>query len=605
MSIAYLLIAALLLPAYGPTWDCALGDFAFGERILASLWSGEPVFLDPGAPSGLVHRDPHILLQYVLPWSQLYPFAATLSALSCRILWTWLGLVPSLYAHHLPGVVLVGILVYVLVRFVGRRLGHGTAIAAALFLVSSPRFFAHAFNNLKDSPEACTYGFAVLATYVAITSKSLLWWCGAGFLTALALAQKTNALFIPLQMGLFLLFDAVVSRRERRDEKLFAWRGLLAASLVFVPAYYALSPQLWTDPLARLSRHVDQMLEHGNIMTGALGQLAPPSPGVSWHGPYHVLVTTPPAVLVLAAVGILAPGFGTRLRAFLVLWLLVPVGRVALPGMRDFDGVRHFLEFYPAIAILAAAGLSALLRGVLALCGSRVVLGAILRVAAIVLTIGSCAAATARTHPNGVCYFNALVGGLGGAQAAGIPDSTDYWGNSYWQGLAWLDGHAGENASLIVLVAPHIVRCAAPLGLRADIRQLRRDAADISPPLYVMYVTRRLPPLGLEIAKLEDAPVHEIRVQGGIILRIHEFGDARAVARFQEIRTERDARTRRATERVTSWMAEDPVRSLAVMRIFQEAVILGFAASERRLHALMPGELHEDATEWLRALLPR
>ena len=78
---------------------------------------------------------------------------------------------------------------------------------------------------------------------------------------------------------------------------------------------------------------------------------------IGWYGPFHVLVTTPPTVLALAVIGLFVSRIDTALRLFLVVWVLTPIVRTMLPGMRNFDGVRHFLEFYPPLALLAAMAL--------------------------------------------------------------------------------------------------------------------------------------------------------------------------------------------------------------------------------------------------------
>ena len=61
---------------------------------------------------------------------------------------------------------------------------------------------------------------------------------------------------------------------------------------------------------------------------------------------------------MLALVGLFAGRCPALLRLFLIVWVAVPVGRVTMPGMLNFDGIRHFIEFYPALCVLAGLGLS-------------------------------------------------------------------------------------------------------------------------------------------------------------------------------------------------------------------------------------------------------
>ena len=73
-----------------------------------------------------------------------------------------------------------------------------------------------------------------------------------------------------------------------------------------------------------------------------------------------VLYTTPIPWLLLAALG-LWPALRGALRRepvplLALTWIAVTLGRMYLPGAVNFDGVRHFLELFPALALLAAIG---------------------------------------------------------------------------------------------------------------------------------------------------------------------------------------------------------------------------------------------------------
>ena len=264
-----------------------------------------------------------------------------------------------------------------------------------------------------------------------------------------------------------------------------------------------------------------------------------------------------------------------------------------LPGMRDFDGVRHFLEFYPPMALLAAMGLRSIL-GQIGRCAERY--RKPLRALDVVGSILPCAIATARTHPNGICYFNFMVGGLEGAQARGdLPQATDYWGNSYWQGADWLNEHAEPGASLIVPVARHVVRSVASVKLRKDLQLLGSSLDNISAPLYVMYITRKVW-YGPFVHRVESRmPEYEIRVQGGINLKIVKMADAEAAKRAAAL-LDRETRSRGAVGRLSTWiLAEPKTRFVQIAQILQLLRVSGREETERRLKALLPVELHADA----------
>jgi hypothetical protein len=130
--------------------------------------------------------------------------------------------------------------------------------------------------------------------------------------------------------------------------------------------------------------------------------------------------------------------------------MVVPTLRNSVPGAWNFDGIRHFYEFLPAAALVAAVGGATLVR----LAGERRRLFAAGALAAV--TAVNMGEAIVRYHPFETAYFSRLVGGLEGA-ARRFPEATDYWGSSYRQGLEWLNRNAEPESALYVSVHPHIV----------------------------------------------------------------------------------------------------------------------------------------------------
>lgn len=593
VAVLYSLLWLFLRPAYGPTWDAILGEYPYGETFLANLGSGTWDYVELtrhfGPELGL--RQPHPDFDVGrLPWIGTYPLTGFLSALSCRVFWTELGWLPALTAHDLAILPSLAALLVAMTAVLARRFGLATALSAAFFLLASPRFFADAFNNLKDVPEAALYSLTLLALWAAVHGRGRRAWAASGVLLALSLAQRPNAFFLPLQFGLFLAGAALWRRRTGRAPLAWSWSGLLLASLLFFVAYFAVSPMLWTDTWARLR-------EWSAYTFGFNTFLGDPDLAIqAVRGPTHVsteaarlvLLTTPLPLLALALVGLVSREATFEERWFLLLGAAVPVGRTLIPGFPHYDGVRHFLEFLPPLAVLAALGLSTCVR---LLAGPGPALRAA-RAAAFGLALLPGVLASAATHPNGICYFNALAGGLSGAQARGILDATDYWGNSYWQALGWLERRAEPEATVLVPIAPHIVLAAAPVKLRSDLRVVRSPADELSSAgvLYVVYITRR----GLYCSLLREvdgrvAPVHEIRVQDAPILRILRFEGAeaeRALATWAA-----DEREFEAGRRLLRWLRADPERLARALELVNRLPELGEEHVRRELEALVTPEL--------------
>jgi hypothetical protein len=143
-------------------------------------------------------------------------------------------------------------------------------------------------------------------------------------------------------------------------------------------------------------------------------------------------------------------------------------------------------------------------------------------------------------HPFEIAYWNALAGGLGGAQARQRGGAGDYWAVSYRLGLEWLNEHAPPRSRLVVPVAPHTVRLVAPSRLRPDIQLLPITEASspaIAPeemealreiagrrPVYVMFVYRRDWTNALvEYCRTAVTPAAQWRVGGGVVLSIYRL----------------------------------------------------------------------------------
>jgi hypothetical protein len=608
VAAAWLVVAIALLPHYGPTLDEAVGEIPYGEGLLHACEAPDVTLEETLVhPRAAPARAPHPDFVFDQPWTDVWPFGAFLSALSCRACWTEAGRLGAVEAHHLPVPLLVAPLLVVMVLWSARRIGLLAGLGAALCLLASPRFFADAISNLKDGPEAVLYVLAWLATARAVERATLRAWALAAVLAAAALAQKANALFLAPQGALLLVIVLVAERRAARAGRPPAapprrWRSALPFALVvFLATYFALSPQLWSDPIDRVGLMYRHVLETGNRATaGAVQGFEGGEPaGVSFEAAQLVLWTTPPVVLLLALVGLVASRLAARDRLVLLIGVVVPVGRNLLPGSVNFDGVRHFLEFMPCLALLAGAGLDAVTRALVRpLAAARARLASALRFAAAAALLAPAALAVVRTEPNGVVYFNGLVGGLAGAQARGVPDATDYWGNSYWQGLDWIDAHAEPGAALHVAIFAPVVRCVAHYRLRADLR-LTNFAAPPSGPLYVMYVTR---PAWYDRAlrELDRAcvPAHEIRVDGGAILRILRF-DAGAPARLAGERLRRSLVAQFRGRRIFAWSLRDPEGRGELARIFDERAVAGAPATLERLRRLLPPDLHDGLDEVL------
>ena len=498
LAVAVLAVGIPALQDYNVTWDEALGDFFYGERYLSYFTSFDADYLDFEASPYPADRTPDLSVSPFRdrPW-EYYPLTSTLAAATSTVLSRWIGVLDVFDGFHAVSLLLIaGLLVPLLYDWTRRNFDTVAATAACLLLLTSPRLVAHALANIKDTPEMVFFAASLLLFARGWQDGSRTRIVAAGLIWGMALGTKANALFLPpvaLLVVLSARTDEGLGRRLRAQWTTLAL-SLAGGLMIFIASW----PYLWSHPIERLTLH----LEYIGLRLFATRPESIASPIGS------ILLTTPVGFLALLAVG-LAIGVPTAIRRREVRWILplcwigVVVGRLYLPNAVNFDGVRHFLEVFPAFAIVAGAGASWLVRTA----GDRwqrngrlVAIGLV----AAAVTLG--AAQTARTHPFQLAYWNTLAGGLDGARSSGQAQAGDYWGTSYRDGIAWLDRHAPQRSVLAVPLMQHTVELVGPSRLRGDIDLLdiaRPEIPELRPatpalldrlaaerPVYVMFTIR-------------------------------------------------------------------------------------------------------------------
>jgi hypothetical protein len=322
--------------------------------------------------------------------------------------------------------------------------GLTAATVSAITLATMPRFHGSAFNNPKDIPFACAFTFSMLA---------LATWLGAprprraralltGLAFGLALGVRPGAFPILVVLAAFVAaWRLATSTPSERDTLRPTTLFLDAVLLVIVAWVTMVAPWPWAhqSPLAHpiaAMREAASFSTTFEVLFDGTTYSSDRLPRI--YLPKYLLVTTPPLVLLLAAVGLFAPRHrvfdgadtdaGLR-RTLVYAWLLLPIGAVVLLRPNLYDAYRHFLFLLPAVALLAGLGAKAIVDTVRDGVARRAVIAAIL--VASLLPIAS----LHRLHPYASTYFNTFAGGLAGA--AGRYE-TDYWGSSYKEAIEWI-----------------------------------------------------------------------------------------------------------------------------------------------------------------------
>jgi len=328
--------------------------------------------------------------------------------------------------------------------FVAGQHGRVAGLAASLGLLTMPRAFAHAHLATTDAPTLCLWTLAVIAFLRASgpsPARRGAWTVAFGLAWGLAAATKLTGWLVPVPLLAWSL-----AYRDRRGFRALALGALVAASVV-----YALIPTWWADPIRGLGEFFRSNLsrEHRSpIPTLFFGRIYPFA--LPWYNTLAwTAIVTPPATLALGLVGaarVIAGRFRDR-RGALILgcWAFFLAIR-ALPNAPGHDGERQFLPAFAFFACLAGLGLATLAGAIARRAPGRP--ARLSAVALLILMIGPAARQVWRHHPLELSYYNALIGGLAGAERAGM-EPTYYWDSLTPDALAWINAQTAPGRSVL------------------------------------------------------------------------------------------------------------------------------------------------------------
>jgi len=403
------------------------------------------------------------------------PLNDILAGLSNYIFFQRLHLFEDLAAYHFFEVFTSFLIVLGVSYFVYHKLGVFPAVVAGVSLASYPLFFSESHFNIKDPPETAFFGLTIILFYFGIVKNNWKLIVASAFFSALALGTKFNAVFIAPILGIWLIFYLITLLASKK-RSVFSKNNIKKAlpvvlSVIVFPVitlgiFYITWPYLWSEPIKNITTVINY---YRLIGTGGSAESA--NYLVSGWNTYPILwiiYTTPIPILFLAAVGGVTAFFSVFKKnhfAFLVLvWFIIPILRVSVPKSTIYGGIRHIMEFIPAMAILAGMGAWFLIKAAADI--NKKILPKLIALG-IVISLLFVFYEIVKIHPNENVYFNQIIGGLSGAKEKNIPSWGNAYGNVYLQGVNWLNDNAEPNAKLGLAVST--MGNIPKLKLRADI----------------------------------------------------------------------------------------------------------------------------------------
>ena len=306
---------------------------------------------------------------------------------------------------------------------------------AALFLATNPMWNGYAFFNLKDVPLAAL----LIATlyYVLIgLSQKLTWQTATKLALAVGLLSATKIIALVIVLIMVACFAPFLweSLQKNSTQQLLAKGvGMALASIIgpllcfaiFWPPFYSYSFQQLGDVLAAF-RNFDQW--QGKVLLAGISY--PYNQVPRWYISTYFIVSMPLLLLFASAYGV-CMAFRLRNLAALSTVAIVALffGYQAVTGAKVYSGYRHFLFLLPFIIIIAAFPIGHLLTNRKNLL-TRCVVGC-----TILLHICLVASSIAQTYPYQYTQYNALVGGLPGAEGRYY---VDIWNTASREAMTYL-----------------------------------------------------------------------------------------------------------------------------------------------------------------------
>lgn len=429
-------------------------------------------------------------------------------------------------AARLGSAAAFGMTVFLIALFAGIHYGNKAGVTSGVALILMPRVFGHAHIASLET----ILGLAYVATVMFLAST---WKAGAsvslrdaflgGMLLGLVFLTKVQAVFLPIPLSVWALWH-------------WRQRAIIPLSLVGATSaavFFLGWPWLWFDPLNHVLEYLGRTTDRLSLPVWYQGQVFADKE-VPWHYPTVMfLVTIPIGLHLLGLFGVFGkcmspgqippahgedtstnrPGWHDPRMQLVLACGFFPLLVFSLPGVAVYDGARLFLVAYPLWAIAVGRGGQCAYEWIRRRRSSNVA------ITLSVLFFSLQAYGVMAYRPVYLSYYNALVGGLAGAERLGF-EST-YWGDSMTpQLLETAARELPEGGTLAVSPVLHqfqleTMLTQAPALQQKNVRLVEYGSAQSSSADALLIFARKASlPAELQEKLADGNPSAAVRVQG-------------------------------------------------------------------------------------------
>ncbi len=319
------------------------------------------------------------------------------------------------------------------------------ALLGALFLILSPRIFAHAFFNHKDLPFLSVFIICIYSLIRLLEKKTTPRICVHALLCAILIDIRIPGVILPSLTVFLLGMDCFLAPDRKQAFFIFMrdFSVFCSATIIFVVLLW---PSLWENPLGEFINAYNFMkkIQWGGTVL-YLGRFIE-SNNLPWHYiPVWISITTPLLYMIFFLLGLFFMGahffkfpleFYRKRKIDLIcfIWFFLPIAMILIHKSTIFDGWRHLYFIYPAMILISLNGLVCLWKFLNNIKNRKafVILSSLV-IMLVVFSVTKTAYLMTRDHPYQNVHFNFLAGSDKRHRF-----ELDYWGLSYREALEYI-----------------------------------------------------------------------------------------------------------------------------------------------------------------------
>ncbi|MGL4908138.1 MAG: CDC27 family protein [Bacteroidales bacterium] len=375
-------------------------------------------------------------------------------------------------------ILIVGFMVY---QIAGWRAG----VFALLFLLLSPRFVGHSFNNTKDIPFATAMVGAVYCIFIFLRNfPKINIWSVVGIIlfSAFAISVRIGGILLFAYFAFFAFLMWILQAvRYKKNKKIFftfdkkTFQKLLLWGLGICVLAYIIGILIWPFALQAPIKNTIAAFAEISKFSVSLRQLFEGkmqwSQELPWYYTSKFILMTTPSVVILGVILFITLIWRDKKNLFwhfiIFFTFFFPVFWIVYSKANVYGGWRHALFAYPSMVMAAALGVDAAIRNIqkkhFKIFIITLVCGLLIKPLIHIV----------KSHPYEYIYFNEFAGGI--KKAYGNYE-MDYYYHSTREAAEWVRADIQQNG------APDSTRKTRVVSfhLSSVAYFLRKDTATIS-----------------------------------------------------------------------------------------------------------------------------